>query len=189
MPVANAVGRPAALRCQTCSSTPIAVTPSRRAGSSITGAPRSTTWRLIVCQPTPSPRARPATVADLRGMGAARHGRRPPGPRRACGAVATAKDRRPRVADLPIVRSLCCRPASGPTASRSRGAGRPRSRPGPGLLRISTLQCADGPRRGLDAVNLRCQPDDLERCRGRAGRPASNLDNSILSERCRERFV
>jgi hypothetical protein len=63
MPVANRVGRPARARRQRCSSTPIAVTPSRRAGSSMTGLPRSWTCRLIVAQPTPNPRACPATVA------------------------------------------------------------------------------------------------------------------------------
>jgi hypothetical protein len=65
MPVACWVDPPAGARCQACSSTPIAVTPSSRAGSSTWGWPSARTRRMIVCQDTPNPRAWPATVAPL----------------------------------------------------------------------------------------------------------------------------
>ena len=62
MPVAYSVGWVPVARRKLVSSTPIADTPSSRFGSSTSGAPRSMTWVMIVCQATPSCAATRATA-------------------------------------------------------------------------------------------------------------------------------
>ncbi len=68
------------------SSTPIADTPSSRFGSSISGAPRSMTWVMMVCQATPSCAATRATACRFRRrqqpLGRSHHGAEAGGPRR-----------------------------------------------------------------------------------------------------------
>jgi hypothetical protein len=65
-PVMYSVWCRALARKNVVSSSPIDLTPSRRAGSSTSGVPCSTTAAIAVCQPTPNTRATPArsSLAD-----------------------------------------------------------------------------------------------------------------------------